>query len=100
MTTTQLDDTAWDDASFVISSGYREDVLARLATSPATPTQLAVETEIALPHVSRALRELREQSLVELLVTEERRKGRIYGLTDRGAEISVLIDEMEIGIDD
>jgi predicted transcriptional regulator with HTH domain len=36
-----------------------------------------------------------ERSLVELLVAEERRKGRVYGLTDRGTEIVALVEEMD-----
>jgi DNA-binding MarR family transcriptional regulator len=87
----------WDDASFVISSTYREDVLTRLAASPATPSQIAADRNMAIAHVSRAVGELRERSLVELLVPEERRKGWIYGLTDRSSDISTLIEEQGIG---
>jgi DNA-binding transcriptional ArsR family regulator len=87
----------WDDVSFVISSTYREDVLTRLAASPATPSQIAADKGIDISHVSRAVRKLRERGLVELLVPEERQKGRIYGSTDRGSDISALIEEQGIG---
>lgn len=77
----------WDDISYVISSGYRVAVLERLASGPATPSQIATDTDHAIAHVSRALQGLRERSLVELLVSEERKKGRVYGITDAGAGV-------------
>jgi DNA-binding transcriptional ArsR family regulator len=97
MTSNNTADDEWDDASFVISSPYREATLTRLADSPATPSQIAGDSSMDISHVSRALGDLRERALVELLVPEERKKGRIYGLTDRGSDISALIEEQGIG---
>lgn len=77
----------WDEVSFVLASTYRVDVLERLMTGPSTPSQLAADTDHSISHISRSLKELREQGLVELLVSEERQKGRVYGLTERGNEI-------------
>lgn len=74
----------WDDVSYVISSQYRRTVLGQLAAGPATPSQLAADTDHAIANVSRALRQLRDRGLVELLVSEERRKGRVYGVTETG----------------
>ena len=99
MTDEPPDTTEWDDVSFVISSGYREGVLGCLAGSPATPSQLAADSEMTISHASRALSERRERSLVELLVDEERRKGRIYGLTDRGTDILAFVKTMDSGTD-
>ena len=76
----------WDEVGYVISSGYRVAVLGRLAESPATPSQIAADADLAVTHVSRALNELREHTLVQLLVPEERKKGRVYGITERGRE--------------
>jgi DNA-binding MarR family transcriptional regulator len=87
----------WDDVSFVISSTYRDAVLTRLAASPTTPSQIAADRQMDISHASRALGELRERGLVELLVPEERKKSRIYGLTDRGSDILALIEEQELG---
>lgn len=78
------DDPDWDDISFVISSGYRVAVMERLTSGPATPSQIATDTGYAIAHVSRALQGLREQCLVELLVSEDRKKGRVYGVTEPG----------------
>lgn len=77
----------WDEIGFVISSRYRVAVLRRLADGPATPSQLATDSGLAIAHISRALRGLRERDLVELLVPEDRKKGRVYGITERGEEV-------------
>lgn len=77
----------WNAIGFVISSNYRVTVLRRLNQGPATPSQIANDEDIAITHVSRALRELGERDLVELLVPENRRKGRVYGITEKGERI-------------
>ncbi len=77
----------WNLIGFVISSDYRVTVLRRLDDDPATPSRIADEGAVAITHVSRALKELRERGLVELLVPEERRKGRVYGITEQGRRI-------------
>lgn len=77
----------WDDIGFVISSQYRLAVLQRLAAGPATPSQIANESGLAISHISRALGKLRDRTMVELLVSEDQKKGRIYGITERGAQV-------------
>ena len=77
----------WNLIGFIQSSTYREAVLEALADAPGAPSTLADRTDSKITHVSRALRELRERDVVELLVSEDRRKGRIYGLTDDGRDI-------------
>ena len=77
----------WDHIGFVISSQYRVAVLSRLAEGPATPSQIADDTDRSISHISRALHSLRDRDLVDLLVPEERKKGRIYSLTDRGETV-------------
>lgn len=81
----------WNIVGHVISSDHRTKVLGRLASSPATPTQIATDVDLASTHVSRALNSLREHELVELLVPEDRRKGRVYGITTKGTETWELI---------
>lgn len=86
-------DTTYDDAGFVVASRYRVAVLRRLAASPATPSTIAADTGFAIAHVSRALGKFRDRGLAELLVAEDRKKGRIYGLTDGGeACVGTLAD--------
>lgn len=82
----------WDEVSFVISSQYRVLVVKRLATGPATPSQIASDVDVGIAHVSRALQRLRDRSLVDLLVSEDRKKGRVYGLTERGSTVWKTIE--------
>jgi DNA-binding MarR family transcriptional regulator len=88
--------TDWDAVSFVISSKYRVAAMRRLVQSPATPVRIANDADLGIAHVSRALQELRERDLVELLVSEERRKGRVYGITDDGARVWEQIETEEL----
>ena len=76
----------WDEISYCISSRYRIVALSRLAEGPATPSQIATDADVGIAHISRALQELKERSLVALLVSEDRKKGRVYGMTDTGQE--------------
>lgn len=86
----------WDDVSFVISSQYRLGAVRHLATGVAIPTQIAAEEDLPLSQVSRALHELRDHSLVELLVSEDKQKGRLYALTDRGRQVWQAIEDMDL----
>jgi len=79
----------WGVLGFVVASDYRRAVITALDDDgPATPTTLGERTGLAITHVSRTLTELRERDVVELLVPEERSKGRFYGLTDAGEDIA------------
>lgn len=84
--------TDWDEISYVISSDYRVETLGRLAEGPATPSGIAEDTDRSIAHVSRALSDLRSRDLVELLVSEHRQKGRVYGITDRGETVWTTIE--------
>lgn len=86
----------WDVVGYVISSDHRTLVLGRLAEGPATPTQIASDVDLAATHVSRALNSLRERDLVELLVPEDRRKGRVYGITSKGDEAWDVIQAKDL----
>jgi DNA-binding MarR family transcriptional regulator len=85
----------WADFSFVVSSGYRERVLASLSTKPRLPGQLADETDLRLAHVSRALRELSDRGLVECLTPEVKARGRLYGLTAQGSVLLAHLRESD-----
>jgi len=82
----------WDEMGLVVGSKYRLSVLDQLDDGPRTPSAIASNTGADLSNVSRALQQLREEGLAELLVAESRRKGRIYGITDRGEEIHDRIE--------
>lgn len=82
-----MNETDWDEVSYVISSQYRVETMRRLAAGPTTPSEIAAGASVSLSHVSRALQELNNQSLVTLKVSEDRTKGRVYGLTETGEAI-------------
>lgn len=82
-----MTDVDMDTVSWLVASDYRLETCRVLADSMATPTGITEQTEMEFPHVSRSLTELRERDVVELLVDEDCRKGRIYALTDRGEEL-------------
>ncbi|RLM32658.1 winged helix-turn-helix domain-containing protein [Haloarcula sp. Atlit-120R] len=89
-------DVDYDRLSYTVSSRYREAVVSALTSHPSTPSKIAARTDDDISHISRALNELREKDVVELLVNEDRKKGRVYALTDHG---ETLADELE-GWDD
>lgn len=76
----------WDDYGFVLASKYRKVVIQALAEKPKTPKQIASETKCNLSHVSRSIRQLESRDLITCL-TPDRRKGKLYGLTDNGVKI-------------
>ena len=97
----------WDDVSYVISSRYRIATLKRLSDSPATPSRIAEDTDLSVAHEADrlhlvrngqvkpdepALQELRDHELTELLVSEDRKKGRVYGITDHGEAVWETIE--------
>lgn len=84
----------WDLAGYIASSRYRRAVCEHLLDNGAAlPSDIADETDLAQPHVSRALSELRTEDIVSLLVPESQQKGRLYGLTTRGrTAIRRLVD--------
>ncbi|MFC7057249.1 winged helix-turn-helix domain-containing protein [Halovenus salina] len=84
----QTDKLNWDAVGVVASSRYRGLALVALNDSPATPSDIAETADEDIAHVSRAIQELKEHGLVELLVDEDRQKGRYYGVTADGAAVA------------
>ena len=74
------------DAGFVQSSKHRTAVVRRLYQSPAIPKTLKEDTNREYSRISEALGDLKDEEIVELLSPEERKKGRLYALTERGEE--------------
>jgi DNA-binding MarR family transcriptional regulator len=77
----------WDQIGYIISSKYRLAVFEQLVEAPATPSSIASRSDLRTTHISRALRGFAERSLVELLVSSDTKKGRLYGVTDRGKQL-------------
>lgn len=80
---------ALEKLSFVLSSSQRERVLGAVMPGSRTPAQLAKETGMHLPHVSRALTQLAQQGLV--LPVGNGVRGKLYALTPLG---KVVFDEL------
>lgn len=81
----------YDDLSYVIRSVYRIGVIGALReVEPQTPSEIADE-DMRIAHVSRALGELLEEGLVELMVDEDVKKGRLYGMTERGEGVAEML---------
>ena len=76
-----------DDAAYVLNSRYRQHVIETLKDGPATPRDVADDHGTDIAHTSRALNEMRERDIVELLVSEDVKKGRYYALTDHGEAV-------------
>ena len=83
----------YDLLSIVITSQYRKVVVEALADGPLTPSEIAETAGVEIAHVSRALQTIRDENGVELLVDEDRQKGRIYGLTDQGRKVADELDQ-------
>lgn len=82
----------WDKYGFVNASKYRKNIVISLRDKPKTPKEIKEETDYYLSHVSNTLKELSEEEVVKCL-TENRKKGRIYALTDLGEEIAEQINK-------
>jgi len=84
--------TDWAAIGYVTASDYRTRIVDALTDGPATPSTLATRTELHVSHVSRTLTELQDEDLVELLVPEDQKKGRYYGLTEAGEDVAAEVD--------
>lgn len=78
--------------SFVINSQYRQETLEVL-DRPLTPTMISEQSGQSVAHVSRALGELTDKGLAELVVDENTKKGRLFHLTTEGSDVAEFIEE-------
>ena len=72
--------------SLLKSSEHRLKIVQSLKDGIKTPSEVSKMTKIRLNHVSKSLKELKENRLVECL-NEESRKGRLYQITKLGADV-------------
>jgi|AntDeeMetageno50_2_1112565.scaffolds.fasta_scaffold02686_1 DNA-binding MarR family transcriptional regulator len=75
-----------EDAAFVVTSPHRTKVLGRLTKGNAIPAQIRAETGQEYSRISEAANALREHDLIELVVPDETKRGRLYSTTERGAD--------------
>lgn len=89
-----------DDASFVLRSTNRTAVLRRLSEGAAIPSQIREATGQAYSRISEAVHALRDRDLIELLVDEETKRGRVYAITSRGRDVLEFMHENKMLDDD
>jgi len=83
----------YDKLAYVENSNYRIAVVSTLFDEPQTPSKIARQTNKEMSHISRALTELADKDIAKLLVSEETKRGRLYGLTETGKEVAVKVSE-------
>ena len=71
--------------SYVLSSGQREKVLGSVLANPKSPAQIAKDTGLHLPHVSRTLAQLVRAGLVSPMSPTSR--GKLYAVTPLGEAV-------------
>ena len=86
----------WDLISFVKSSDKRLRILSMLKNSVFTPSDISTNLSIPISHVSSTLSELMENKIV-ICLTPERRKTKLFKITDKGIKVLSKIDEITGG---
>lgn len=71
---------------YINRSTYRVRTLKAIDNKVKMPKDIAKDSGILQNHISNVLRELKDKNVVECL-NPNRRKGRLYRLTDDGLEI-------------
>jgi len=86
----------WELVSFVLASEMRFKILIRLNNKVHTPTELKKNFDVPISRVSAVLKDLLEKELIENL-TPERRKSKMYAITELGKEVLNEIHELTGG---
>ncbi|MCO8267449.1 ArsR family transcriptional regulator [Haloferax sp. AB510] len=82
------------DVRWVLNSKYRIYVMEHLSTGISYPKQIKEAYDIRYPNVSRALGELRDRKMVEIVADEH--PGRLYEMTEYGEQVWERIKEEEL----
>ncbi|MBE6499559.1 MAG: winged helix-turn-helix transcriptional regulator [Methanobrevibacter thaueri] len=85
-----MDDELLEIYVFVSISSYRVKTLKALYKGNKTPTEISKDSNIRVNHISNVLSDLKKYGLV-ICINEEKRKNRIYTLTDLGKKIMNII---------
>jgi DNA-binding MarR family transcriptional regulator len=83
----------YDALAYVENSQYRVTTVQALLEKPQIPSEIAKDSSHDMAHVSRAITELADKGITELLVSEDTKKGRLYGLTENGEEIAEVVKQ-------
>lgn len=68
-------------------------VLRRLAEGAAIPAQIRDDTGLEYSRISEAADKLRKRGLIDLIVDDDTKRGRLYAVTDRGEEALQFMEE-------
>jgi len=86
------------DIGFIKSGKYRIKIMELLKNiALATPIEMAERMSAYLSQVSRTISELEEKGLISC-TTPNRKKGRIYRLTEKGRKILDFMEENDLEI--
>jgi len=77
--------------ALIKASRYRNSILLSIGYNIKTPSEISKEVNIRINHVSKVLKELKNENIVKCL-NEERTKGRLYQLTEEGEEILSFLE--------
>lgn len=73
-------------ASWILISSYRNRVMIALGNKLKTPSTLSRESGVKINHISKVLKELKNNDLV-VCINEDMHKGRLYQATDLGKKV-------------
>ena len=79
------------DIRWILNSKYRIGAMRELSGGITYPKKIKNAMDARYPNVSRALRELRERDMVEVVADEH--PGKLYALTEYGEHIWSRIEE-------
>lgn len=86
-----MDDEALKKYAYVSISSYRTKAVRSLKNEVKMPIEIAEDTGIRKNHISKVLRELKDNGVAEC-INEEAKRGRLYRLTDVGKDIANFMD--------
>ncbi len=81
-----MDSETIDGLSYVKLSKHRIKVVISIGNDIKRPGEIAKETELVFSDVSRALKGLKEENIVNCL-NEDVNQGRLYQLTELGKKV-------------
>lgn len=74
------------EEQYIKNSTYRTKTIKAIGPNIKTPTQIGLDSDILINHISKTLGELKQKDIVEC-INEEAHKGRLYRLTEKGQQI-------------
>lgn len=81
-----------DAVSFAQSGTNRSKVIKVLGNNMKVPSKIAIELDLRISQISATLAELKSVNIVVCL-NEEKKRGRLYKLTDLGLQVYEYLKE-------